>query len=117
MTDQIIGEAGPEATLASSSSNAGPTPWSLGGDAPEPQIVKEPASVDVKKINTTDTHTGTDPLGRAIGPAEDHLRVKKVFDEDGKVRNPYTLTTDDDGKPKSTAVPSLSVRLGRLPVV
>ena len=30
--------------------------------------------------------------------------LKKVFDEDGKVRNPYTLTTDDDGKPKREAI-------------
>lgn len=89
---------------ASSSSTAGPTPWSLGGDAPEPQIIKAPEPVDVKKIATADTHTGTDPLGRAVGPAEDHLRVKKVFDEDGKVRNPYTLTTGDDGKPKREAI-------------
>jgi hypothetical protein len=54
----------------------------------------------VKEIHPADTHTGTDPLGRAIGPKEDHLRVKKVFNEDGEIVNPYTVTVGDDGKPK-----------------
>lgn len=100
MTDQTSTDETP----ASSSSNAGPTPWALGGDAPEPQIVKEPEAIDTKAIRPADTHTGTDPLGRAVGPMEDHLRVKKVLDDaTGKPRNPYTIEVKD-GKVRREAV-------------
>ena len=41
------------------------------------------------KVNAAATHTGTDPLGRAIGPAESHTEIKKVRDpETGKVVTP-----------------------------
>lgn len=65
--------------------------WSLGGEPPAPAILKDPKPLtpaEVERLNTADTHTGTDPLGRAIGPAEDHKHIKKVRDEDGKVVTP-----------------------------
>ena len=77
------------------------TRWMLGGEPPEPQTA-EPAKPltdgDGKPldIRTGDTHTGTDPLGRAIGPAESHLHVKRVRNDEGKIVKPYTL--DEDGK-------------------
>ena len=53
--------------------------WSLPGDPPEPakRTKPEPAPAGLR---TGDTHTGTDPLGRAIGPRENHLKVKRVRD-------------------------------------
>jgi hypothetical protein len=78
-----------------------PLPWSLGGDAPEPQKVDLPkpppttpegiaaAAREQAKVKPAETHTGTDPLGRAVGPAEDHTEIKKVRDpETGKVVTP-----------------------------
>lgn len=61
---------------------AGPVSWSLGGDAPEPQTYTEPDPKKVPEVNL-DTHTGTDPHGRAVGPLEDHTKPKKVYDVDG----------------------------------
>jgi hypothetical protein len=70
-----------------------PTRWMLGGDPPEPQT-SEPAKPAVDDdgnpvdLRNGDTHTGTDPLGRAIGPRENHLAVKRVRDKDGKIVTP-----------------------------
>lgn len=73
------------------SQGSAPRPWSLGGDAPEPQTdaatePPKPTAAQAKAGSTA--HTGTDPLGRAIGPAEDPKDIKKVRDEDGKVVTP-----------------------------
>lgn len=76
----------------------GPTPWSLGGDAPEPQKVEVVKPIGPAVVAPAHTHTGTDPLGRAIGPAEDHLAVKRVMRSDGEIVKPYTETVDADGK-------------------
>lgn len=79
------------------------TRWMLGGEPPEPQT-REPAKplVDADgepiEIRPGDTHTGTDPLGRAIGPAESHLHVKRVRNDEGKIVKPYTVAVDADGK-------------------
>lgn len=62
--------------------------WMLPEPAPEPAKWEDakPAKADVKP---SETHTGTDPLGRAVGPAEDHTKVKKVLDpETGKEVTP-----------------------------
>lgn len=77
---------------------SGPTPWSLGGAAPEPQKIVTPKPIDPKVVVPAHTHTGTDPLGRAIGPAEDHLDVKRVMRSDGEIVKPYTETVDEKGK-------------------
>lgn len=83
-------------------SSSAPAAWSLGGDAPEPQRIedpKAPTASSSSKINTAATHTGTDPLGRAVGPAENHKEIKKVRDpKTGKVVTPKsdgTLPGDD----------------------
>jgi len=68
--------------------NSNPTRWMLGGEPPKPQIVKPAEAVDVDDLRNGDTHTGTDPLGRAIGPRESHLHVKRVRDDDGSIVNP-----------------------------
>lgn len=65
-----------------------PTRWMLGGEAPGPQIVKPAEAIDVDDLRNGDTHTGTDPLGRAIGPRESHLHVKRVHDGEGKIVTP-----------------------------
>jgi len=84
----------------STSKDTGPTTWSLGGTPPEPQKVdlpKQPTTPDeiaaaakkAEKVNTAATHTGTDPLGRAVGPKESHKEIKKVrHPESGKVVTP-----------------------------
>lgn len=55
-----------------------PLPFAL-GEAPEPATWPE---ADQKPpVTGLDTHTGTDPLGRAIGPAEDPSVPK--LDADG----------------------------------
>jgi hypothetical protein len=71
-----------------------PRPWSLEGeDAPEPQT-EDPTVTDAEPDETgAATHTGTDPYGRAIGPAEDHTEPK--LDSEG--RDAKGRTADDTG--------------------
>lgn len=92
-------------------SKAAPNParWMLGGEPPEPQNF-EPAKPLVDddgqpvEIRTGDTHTGTDPLGRAIGPREDHTKVKRVRSLDGdKIVKPYEVVVED-GKAKAKPI-------------
>ena len=66
-------------------------------DAAEEQI-EAVKPIDPKVVAPAHTHTGTDPLGRAIGPAEDHLAVKRVMNDDGKIVKPYTVEVDEKGK-------------------
>lgn len=70
------GEKYTPAALAAARVNA-PTGFSL-GEAPDPAEFPDP----VKKPRKTGsvTHTGTDPHGRAIGPAEDHIKAKRDYD-------------------------------------
>lgn len=56
-----------------------PKPFAL-GVAPEAQ--EWPEETEKPTVTGLATHTGTDPYGRAIGPAEDHTKAKK--DVDGK---------------------------------
>lgn len=72
--------------MSKSSNDA--TKWMLGGEPPEPQTAKPAKAIDVDDLRNGDTHTGTDPLGRAIGPRESHLHVKRVRDADGKIVTP-----------------------------
>lgn len=65
-----------------------PSRWMLGGEPPEPQNIKPAQAVNVDDLRNGDTHTGTDPMGRAIGPLESHLRVKRVRDERGAIVEP-----------------------------
>jgi len=79
------------------------TRWMLGGEPPEPQTRERVNPLvddegNPVEIRTGDTHTGTDPLGRAIGPAESHLHVKRVRNDEGKIVKPYEVKVDDDGK-------------------
>lgn len=73
-----------------------PTPWMLDGDAPAPQRLEEPkplTDAERKRLSPADSHTGTDPLGRAIGPAENHQEVKSVIDPvSGEVETPNRKT-------------------------
>ena len=62
--------------------------WSLGGEAPGPHIEPEVEPIEVDDLRNGDTHTGTDPLGRAIGPAESHPKVKRVRDDKGAIVPP-----------------------------
>ncbi len=70
-----------------------PTRWMLGGEAPgphtdtpaEPLVDDDGRAIDLRN---GDTHTGTDPLGRAIGPRENHLAVKRIRDGEGKIVQP-----------------------------
>lgn len=66
------------------------TKWMLPEPAPEPAkwTDKRAAKGDGDDVRPSETHTGTDPHGRAIGPAEDHTEVKKVLDEKGKLVTP-----------------------------
>lgn len=70
------------------SKDTNPARWMLGGDPPEPQKVEPAKPAEVDDLRNGDTHTGTDPLGRAIGPREDHLKVKRVRDDEGKIVTP-----------------------------
>lgn len=63
------------------------TKWMLPEPAPGPQKFRD-AKPKKGDVAPSDTHTGTDPLGRAIGPAEDHHKIKKVRDADGKIVTP-----------------------------
>jgi len=83
--------------------NPNPTRWMLGGDPPEPQIVKPREAVDVDDLRNGDTHTGTDPLGRAIGPRESHLHVKRVRDDKGAIVNPKPGKGQTVGKAEGRA--------------
>lgn len=65
-----------------------PTRWMLGGEAPGPHIIKPAKPIEVDDLRNGDTHTGTDPLGRAIGPRESHLHVKRVRDAEGEIVTP-----------------------------
>lgn len=49
--------------------------WMLGGDPPEPAEFPEAKPAEDQETGLA-THTGVDPNGRAIGPAEDHTEVK-----------------------------------------
>jgi len=86
-----------------------PTRWMLGGEPPEPQTldtIKPPVDDSGKPLAfaTADTHTGTDPLGRAIGPREDHTKVKRVRALDGeKIVKPYAIEVVD-GKAKAKPI-------------
>jgi hypothetical protein len=55
---------------------SGPSKWSLGGEAPQPAEAPSPKPAD-KDVLPSETHTGTDPYGRAIGPKEDHTEPKR----------------------------------------
>jgi hypothetical protein len=77
--------------------------WMLGGEPPEPQNVKPPKAPEVDDLRNGDTHTGTDPLGRAIGPAESHLHVKRVRDSDGKIVTPKPGKGQTIGKAEGRA--------------
>ncbi|GAB3663498.1 hypothetical protein GCM10027596_26740 [Nocardioides korecus] len=55
-----------------------PTPFAL-GDAPEPATFPE-AKKPRANVKPSATHTGTDPQGRAVGPAEDHTKLKRDVD-------------------------------------
>lgn len=62
-----------------------PAKWSLEGDAPEPMRWEDPKPLtkeQAERLNPSDTHTGTDPHGRAVGPAEDHTKPK--LDSEGR---------------------------------
>lgn len=86
-----------------------PNRWMLGGEPPEPQTHKTttpPVDANGKPLafSTADTHTGTDPLGRAIGPREDHTKVKRVRALDGdKIVKPYEIEVVD-GKTKAKPI-------------
>lgn len=69
-------------------STSNSTRWMLGGDPPEPQTIKAAEPIEVDDLRNGDTHTGTDPLGRAIGPAESHLHIKRVRDAKGAIVTP-----------------------------
>lgn len=72
--------------MSTTRTNPDPARWMLGGEPPEPQNLEPAEAVDVDDLRTGDTHTGTDPFGRAIGPREDHLKVKRVVDpESGEI--------------------------------
>lgn len=62
----------------------GPSKWSLGDEAPEPQLAKAPEKDAEVPERPSQTHTGTDPYGRAVGPLEDHTKPKKVLNEKGE---------------------------------
>lgn len=69
--------------------NNNATRWMLGdSEPPEPQNLDDPKPLDVDDLRNGDTHTGTDPLGRAIGPRESHLAVKRVRNDDGEIVAP-----------------------------
>lgn len=84
--------------------DSSPQAWSLGGDPPEPQKVEAPkplTEAQGKRLDNAATHTGTDPLGRAIGPAENHKTIKKVRDLDGKVVTPDAKTGETPAQKKA----------------
>lgn len=81
-----------------------PARWMLGGKPPEPQTIAPAKPPKVDDLRNGDTHTGTDPLGRAIGPREDHTKVKHVRNADGEIVKPYTAKVDDKGKVTTKAI-------------
>ncbi len=83
--------------------HADPTRWMLGGEPPAPQSVEPAKPVEVDDLRNGDTHTGTDPLGRAIGPREDHLKVKRVRNDDGEIVTPKPGRGQSIGKAESRA--------------
>lgn len=81
--------------MTKSNPKTGPTGWMLGGDPPEPQIWEDPKPLtkeEAARLVPSDSHTGTDPLGRAIGPAEDHTKAKKVLNDKGEIVTPKIPT-------------------------
>ncbi|GAB3990101.1 hypothetical protein [Nocardioides marmoraquaticus] len=55
----------------------GPAPFAF-GEAPESADFT--VATEEPKKTGLETHTGTDPHGRAIGPAEDHTKAKRDID-------------------------------------
>lgn len=83
---------------------SGPMPWSLGGEPPEPQKfadAKTPTAQAGESLSAAKSHTGTDPLGRAVGPKENPKEIKKVrHPETGEVVTPKADGTLPDAKRK-----------------
>ena len=56
------------------------TTWMLEGEPPAPAEFKDAkplTKAQRERLEPSSTHTGTDPHGRAIGPAEDHKAPKR----------------------------------------
>ena len=56
------------------------TTWMLEGEPPAPAEYKDAkplTKAQRERLEPSATHTGTDPHGRAIGPAEDHKVAKR----------------------------------------
>lgn len=86
------------------------TRWMLDGDPPEPQTApalnapkRTVEAVKDGRMTSAETHTGTDPLGRAVGPLEDHTKVKQVRDDDGKLVTPTRKGTERKARKRATA--------------
>lgn len=79
---------------------SGSTQWMLGGEPPEQQKVSLEPKKAPEDLSPSDYHTGTDPLGRAIGPEEDHTEIKKVYNADGKVVDPTDTDEPEEKKPR-----------------
>lgn len=67
-----------EWVAAHGSGDNAPVDFAL-GDAPDPQTWPDTSKRKPRKTGLA-THTGTDPHGRAIGPAEDHTEAKRDYD-------------------------------------
>lgn len=62
--------------------------WMLGGEAPGPQKWSDAKPSEKTDEEPSDTHTGTDPNGRAVGPKEDHTKPKPVLNDKGQKVTP-----------------------------
>ena len=61
------------------------TAWMLEGEPPAPAEFKDAKPLTTaqrERLSPSATHTGTDPHGRAVGPAEDHKQPKR--DSEGR---------------------------------
>lgn len=61
--------------------------WMLSGQPPEPATWAD-AKPAKGEVAPSKTHTGTDPLGRAVGPNEDHTKPKKIRNAQGRIVTP-----------------------------
>jgi hypothetical protein len=79
------------------------TQWMLPEKAPEPQKWADAKPADPDKVKPSETHTGTDPLGRAVGPLEDHTVNKQVLDDEGHLVTPTATGSERKAKKRLTA--------------
>ena len=86
------------------------TEWMLPEEPPGPAsdlpahgTAKVRKAIAEGKIEPSDTHTGSDPLGRAVGPLEDHTVNKQIRNAEGKLVTPTASGAERKASKRLTA--------------